>query len=42
MEVDPASAPSSVYHDKTYYFCMPPHKEIFDKTPEQFLNSNES
>jgi len=42
MEVDPATAPRSVYHDKTYYFCMPAHKLIFDKAPEQFLDSGDS
>jgi YHS domain-containing protein len=41
MEVDPATAPRSVYHDKTYYFCMPTHKVVFDKAPEQFLDSND-
>jgi len=42
MEIDPATAPRSVYRDKTYYFCMPPHKVVFDKAPEQFLNSNDA
>jgi YHS domain-containing protein len=41
MEVDPVSAPRSVYHDKTYYFCMPAHKDVFDKAPEQFLDSSD-
>jgi YHS domain-containing protein len=26
----------SVYKAKTYYFCSPPHKEEFDKTPARF------
>jgi YHS domain-containing protein/putative intracellular protease/amidase len=42
MEVDPATAPTSTYRGTTYYFCMPAHKALFDKTPEQFLDSNES
>jgi transcriptional regulator GlxA family with amidase domain len=42
MEVDPASAPRSVYHDKTYQFCMPAHKVAFDKAPQQFLDSSDS
>lgn len=42
MEVDPASAPRSVYHDKTYYFCMPAHKAVFDKAPEQVLEGSQS
>jgi transcriptional regulator GlxA family with amidase domain len=41
MEVDPASAPRSVYDGKTYYFCMPAHKVVFDKAPLQFLESSE-
>jgi len=42
MEVDPASAPRSVYHDKTWYFCTPEHKVIFDRAPQQFLGGSES
>jgi putative intracellular protease/amidase/YHS domain-containing protein len=42
MEVDPASAPRSVYHQKTYYFCMPAHKLLFDKAPQQFLDGGDS
>jgi transcriptional regulator GlxA family with amidase domain len=42
MEVDPASAPRSVYHDKTYYFCMPAHKVMFDQSPQGFLEGSES
>jgi len=41
MEVDPAVAPQSVYHDTTFYFCTPAHKVIFDKEPEQFLDSSD-
>ena len=29
---------SSVYKGKTYNFCMRPHKQLFDATPEKFLN----
>jgi putative intracellular protease/amidase/YHS domain-containing protein len=42
MEVDPASAPRSVYHGETWYFCMPEHKVIFDRAPQQFLGGSES
>jgi YHS domain-containing protein len=42
MEVDAATAPQSVYHGKTYYFCMPAHKVVFDKSPAQFLDSSAS
>jgi YHS domain-containing protein/putative intracellular protease/amidase len=37
MEVDPATAPRSVYHGQIYYFCMPSHKALFDANPEPFL-----
>jgi putative intracellular protease/amidase/YHS domain-containing protein len=36
MEVDPATAPKSVYKGKTYYFCQPNHKTIFDEAPEKW------
>jgi YHS domain-containing protein len=39
MEVDPATAPRSVYQDKTYYFCMPDHKVLFDKAPQKFVDA---
>lgn len=42
MEVDPATAPHSVYRGKTYYFCMSGHKALFDKMPESFLDSSAS
>lgn len=40
MDVDPKTAPSSVYKGKTYYFCMPSHKEKFDETPERFVKTS--
>jgi YHS domain-containing protein len=40
MEVDPATAATSVYRERTYYFCTPAHKAMFDKKPEQFLDSS--
>ncbi len=36
MEVDPATAPSSVYKAKTYYFCSREHKAEFDAAPEKW------
>jgi len=36
MEVDPKSAPKSVYRGKTYYFCTTDHKAIFDAAPAKF------
>uniref|UniRef100_UPI00374D89F5 DJ-1/PfpI family protein n=1 Tax=Undibacterium sp. TaxID=1914977 RepID=UPI00374D89F5 len=37
MDVAKATAPSSVYHGSTYYFCMSAHKEIFDASPARFV-----
>lgn len=37
MEVDKATAPSTVYRGKTYYFCMNDHKEAFVAQPEKYL-----
>lgn len=37
MEVDPATAPKSVYKGKTYYFCSQDHKKLFDGSPEKWL-----
>lgn len=37
MEVSKATAPSSVYRGKTYYFCSTDHKKIFDASPARFL-----
>jgi putative intracellular protease/amidase/YHS domain-containing protein len=31
---------SSVYKGKTYYFCVRPHKQLFDTTPEKFANQS--
>ncbi len=36
MEVDIATALSSKYKDKTYYFCSTSHKETFDAAPQKF------
>jgi putative intracellular protease/amidase/YHS domain-containing protein len=37
MDVDPATSSKSVYKGKTYYFCMPGHKDRFDATPEKWI-----
>lgn len=37
MDADKASAPKSVYQGKTYYFCMPGHKALFDASPARYL-----
>jgi YHS domain-containing protein/putative intracellular protease/amidase len=41
MDVDPKTAPKSVYQGKTYYFCMADHKATFDAAPEKFLKTGE-
>jgi transcriptional regulator GlxA family with amidase domain len=40
MDVDPATAPKSVYKGKTYYFCSPGDKEQFDATPDKFATAD--
>ena len=42
MDVDPDSAPKSVYRGQTYYFCMPAHQAAFDAAPEKFLETLKS
>jgi YHS domain-containing protein len=41
MDAD-KTAPSSVYKGKTYYFCMPEHKALFDKAPEKYLQTTQA
>jgi len=41
MEAD-KTAPNSVYKGKTYYFCMPEHKALFDKAPEKYLQTTQA
>ena len=38
MDVDPATAPKSVYKGKSYYFCMQNHKNRFDAAPDKFVS----
>ena len=40
MDVDPATAPKSVYKGKSYYFCMQNHKNIFDAAPDKFVTAD--
>jgi putative intracellular protease/amidase/YHS domain-containing protein len=40
MDVDPATAPKSVFKDKTYYFCSQGDKEQFDATPNKFATAD--
>jgi transcriptional regulator GlxA family with amidase domain len=39
MDVDVSMAPKSVYRGRTYYFCMEPHKILFDAGPERFIDA---
>lgn len=38
MEVDPATALKSLYKGKAYYFCSQSHKDLFDQSPEKFMD----
>jgi len=41
MDVDPATARlKSEYKGKTYYFCAPGCKKLFDKNPESYLKGS--
>ena len=39
MDVDPKTAPKSVYKGKTYYFCTADHKTLFDAAPGKFMDA---
>jgi transcriptional regulator GlxA family with amidase domain len=39
MDVDPASAPKSVFKGKTYYFCSDDDKKTFDAAPDKFAET---
>ena len=38
MDVDPATAPKSVFKGATYYFCSGDDKKTFDATLDKFVN----
>jgi putative intracellular protease/amidase/YHS domain-containing protein len=38
MDVDPATAPKSVFKGATYYFCSDDDKKTFDAAPDKFVN----
>jgi YHS domain-containing protein len=40
MNVDPATAPKSVYKSATYYFCSDDDKKTFDAAPDKFVNTD--
>src|SRR5213595_3724309 len=40
MDVDPATAPKSVFKGKTYYFCSDDDKKTFAAAPDKFVNAD--
>ena len=40
MDVDPVSAPKSVFKGKTYYFCSDDDKKTFDAAPDKFVTAD--
>jgi putative intracellular protease/amidase/YHS domain-containing protein len=40
MDVDPATAPKSVFKGATYYFCSDDDKKTFDTAPDKFVNTD--
>jgi transcriptional regulator GlxA family with amidase domain/YHS domain-containing protein len=40
MDVDPATAPKSVFKGATYYFCSEDDKKTFDAAPDKFVNTD--
>jgi YHS domain-containing protein len=39
MDVDPKSAPKSVFKGKTYYFCSDDDKKTFEAAPDKFVTA---
>jgi YHS domain-containing protein len=39
MDVDPATAPKSVFKGTIYYFCSEDDKKTFDAAPEKFITA---
>jgi transcriptional regulator GlxA family with amidase domain len=39
MDVDPATAPKSVFKGKAYYFCSDDDKKVFDAAPDKFADA---
>jgi putative intracellular protease/amidase/YHS domain-containing protein len=40
MDVDPKSAPKSIFKGATYYFCSDDDKKTFDAVPDNFVNTD--
>src|ERR1044071_6512634 len=41
MDVDPKTAPKSVFNGVTYYFCSDDDKKTFDSAPDKFVAAND-
>ena len=39
MDVDPKTAPKSIFKGATYYFCSDDDKKTFDTAPDKFVNA---
>jgi transcriptional regulator GlxA family with amidase domain len=39
MDVDPESAPNSIFKEATYYFCSEDDKKTFDAAPDKFITT---
>src|SRR6266403_569809 len=42
MDVDSATAPKSIFKQKTYYFCSQDDKETFDAAPDKFATADKT
>ena len=40
MDVDPKTAPKSIFKGATYYFCSDDDKKTFDAAPDKFVNAD--
>jgi YHS domain-containing protein/putative intracellular protease/amidase len=40
MDVDPPTAPKSIFKGKTYYFCSDDDKKTFDAAPDKFVKAD--
>jgi putative intracellular protease/amidase/YHS domain-containing protein len=40
MDIDPATAPKSVFKGATYYFCSDDDKKTFEAAPDKFVNTD--
>ena len=40
MDVDPKTAPKSIFKGATYYFCSDDDKKTFDAAPDKFVNTD--